>query len=204
MFRVKFRVTVKFRVEFRVKFRANFEVEVRPLPSQLPRAAGPPKPTDIRIQPCARVRCAGAAGASGFEDGKGQRSRVLARDRVNTSFRSPVARPSDSEPRCDLDSDTIPAPARQCQPQFVRPLARPCGLLETRNGVCKGFRLPLIYIIFIYFIVQFFSTVQPCSPQPPRITGMSVDGDWSTGLLDCCGGDGFGKSGDSAGNTTCT
>jgi hypothetical protein len=28
-------------------------------------------------------------------------------------------------------------------------------------------------------------------------------GDWSTGLLDCCGGDGFGKAGDSAGATVC-
>mmetsp|Transcript_2391 Transcript_2391/g.6424 ORF Transcript_2391/g.6424 Transcript_2391/m.6424 type:complete len:198 (-) Transcript_2391:486-1079(-) len=29
------------------------------------------------------------------------------------------------------------------------------------------------------------------------------DGDWSTGLLDCCGGDSFGKGGDSAGATVC-
>jgi hypothetical protein len=29
------------------------------------------------------------------------------------------------------------------------------------------------------------------------------DGDWSTGLLDCCGGDGYGRSGESAGATIC-
>ena len=27
--------------------------------------------------------------------------------------------------------------------------------------------------------------------------------DWSTGILECCGGDGYGKGGDSAGATVC-
>jgi hypothetical protein len=32
--------------------------------------------------------------------------------------------------------------------------------------------------------------------------GRSPD-DWTTGILECCGGDGYGKGGDSAGSTVC-
>ena len=32
--------------------------------------------------------------------------------------------------------------------------------------------------------------------------GPSPD-DWTTGILECCGGDGYGKAGDSAGSTIC-
>jgi len=31
----------------------------------------------------------------------------------------------------------------------------------------------------------------------------NTEGDWSTGILDCCGGDGFGKGGESAGASVC-
>ncbi len=60
---------------------------------------------------------------------------------------------------------------------------------------------PTMTTFFHVFLTE--DKLRSCKMAESQDSAVAENDDWSTGLLDCCGGDGFGKAGDSAGATIC-